>query len=78
MGTVVTKKLAELVDAIESLPEPTQFEILAEIENRIETLKASALTDEQRETIRERLAAPRQYAARADVMALLRRFNPAL
>ena len=78
MATSVTQKLADLVDTIEALPSEAQADVLAEIENRIEHLKRSALTDEQRAIVRERLAAPRQYARREDVLALLRRFYPAL
>lgn len=78
MTSNVTQKLSELVDTIEALPSEAQADVLAEIASRIEHLKRSALTDEQRAIVVARLAAPRQYAHRDDVAALLRRFNPAL
>ncbi len=78
MTSTVTQKLADLVDTIEALPAQAQADVLAEIESRIESLKQSSLTDEQRAVVKARLAAPRQYAGRDDVLALLRRFNPTL
>ena len=78
MTSTVTQKLADLVDTIEALPAQAQADVLAEIESRIESLKQSSLTDEQRAVVKARLAAHRQYAGRDDVLALLRRFNPAL
>jgi Mg/Co/Ni transporter MgtE len=78
MPTAVTTQLAKLADALETLPEDAQAEVLAEIEARVDSLTQSRLTDEQRAIVRERLAAPREYASTVEVAALLRRFNPAL
>ena len=78
MSNDVTQTLFELVETIEALPADAQTDVLAEIKSRIEYFKRSALTEEQRALVIERLAAPRKYAPRDDVLALLRRFNPAL
>lgn len=73
-----TQKLAELADTLRTLPEEAQADVLAEIDNLVQNLKQSHMTDAQRTIVKERLAEPRVYATRAEVSALLRRFNPAL
>lgn len=78
MTSTVTQKLAALVDTIEALPMQAQADVLAEIESRIKSLTQSSLTDEQRAVVNQRLATPRHYADRQDVLALLRRFKPTL
>ncbi len=78
MDSAVTQKLAALADTLRDLPEDVQSEVLAEIENRVQSLSQSQLTDGQRAIVKQRLGEPREYAAAADVSALLRRFNPAL
>ena len=75
MTISIDYRLAELAVAIRSLPEDVQVDVLAEIESRVSRLSHSQMTGEQREIIKRRLAAPRDYVDDGEVAALLRRFS---
>ena len=73
----VAKTLERLALTLNGLPANAQADVLAEIENRVDNLTRPQMTEDQRAIVRQRLAEPRRYANSEDVVALLRRFNPA-
>ena len=77
MTDTIAQTLERLAGSLGKLPAETQADVLAEFENRVESLAQSRMTDDQRDVVMRRLAEPRVYVSDADVTALLRRFNPA-
>lgn len=63
---------------VRDLPEEMQEAIASEMLERAAALVRSERTPERQAIIKERLAAPRTYVPRAEVMAVLRKYNPAL
>jgi len=78
MNTRRTPTLDEAVTVVRDLPGEMQEAIASEMLERAEGFVQSQLTDEQRAIVKERMAAPRTYVPRAEVMAVLRKYNPAL
>lgn len=78
MNTRRTPTLDEAVTVVRDLPDEMQEAIAAEMLERAEGFVQSQLTDEQRAIVKERMAAPRTYVPRAEVMAMLRKYNPTL
>ena len=73
-----TATLDEAMAALQRLPEDTQMALAEELVALAEDYQPPGLTDEQRDIVARRLAEPRSHMPRADFLALLRRYNPAL
>jgi hypothetical protein len=59
--------------AVQSLPEPVQEAMAAEILERVQELSQSNLTEAQRAEVRKRLSSPPRYADPETVRAFFRR-----
>ncbi len=79
MTTTKQPTLDEAIAAAKQLPEDEQAvlaqDILAEIQDGV---LPSARSAEDQAIIAERMSRPRSYVSRDDLMALLRKYNPAL
>jgi hypothetical protein len=75
MNTIVTQTLERIAQRLNALPFEAQSDILAEMENRVDNLGCSHLSDSQRAIVLQRLSKPRNYANPMDVADLLRRFD---
>jgi hypothetical protein len=78
MNTRRTPTLEEAVTVVRDLPDEMQQAIASEMLEQAESFVQSQLTAEQRAIVKDRMAAPRTYVPRAEVMALLRKYNPAI
>jgi hypothetical protein len=78
MNTRRTPTLEEAVTVVRDLPDEMQQAIASEMLEQAESFVQSQLTAEQRAIVKERMAAPRTYVPRAEVMALLRNYPPAI
>ena len=78
MSKTKTPTLDEAVTVVRDLPDEVQVSIASEMVERAHSFVSSQLTEEQREIVKERMGQPRAYVPRADVLALLRKYNPSL
>lgn len=78
MSQSKTATLDEAMAALQRLPEDTQMALAEELVALAEDYQTPGLTDAQRDIVAGRLAEPRSHMPRADFLALLRRYNPAL
>ncbi len=73
--TIIDQRLMKLAQALQQLAPETQTDVLDEMEARIANLTKSALTNEQRDIVKMRMAQPRVYVSNEEVANLLRRFK---
>ena len=73
-----SQKLRSAIEAVESLPEEAQDEIVQELEARVADFAKPQMTAAQRAEVKRRLALPRRYVPEKTIRAILRRYNPAL
>ena len=71
MAKTTLEKLRPVADALQTLPGDAQDLVLSEMQDRIEELARSRLTDAQKAEVRRRLAAPAEYATDADIGDIL-------
>lgn len=76
MTNILAATMDRLAVRLRDLPEDAQTEVLAEIEAKMDDLAQSKMTEEQRDLVLRRIAAPRDYASPAEVAALLDRYRP--
>lgn len=74
MTKTTLEKLKPVADALQTLPGDAQDLVLSEIQDRIEELGRSRLTDAQKAEVRRRLAAPAEYATEAEVSDILAKY----
>lgn len=75
-GKAIT--LDDAIEAARRLPENVQTELAAELMERVEDISTPGRSEDRQRLIKERLAKPLEAIPRDDLMALLRRYNPAL
>ena len=78
MTEATIEKFDRAFKAVRELPEETQEVIAYELMGRIADFSASHMNDAQRSEVMRRLANPQQMASDEEVLAVYRRFNPAL
>jgi len=78
MSNSKTITLDEAVEAARRLPENAQAEIAAELMERVEDVSTPERPEDRQRLIKERLAKRLEAISRDELMALLRRYNPAL
>jgi hypothetical protein len=78
MNTRRTPTLDEAIAVARDLPDKMQEAIAAEMLERATDFMRPERTPERKAIIEERMAAPRTYVPRAEVMAILRKYNPTL
>ena len=75
MTIMIDQKLAKLAKALGKLPDDAVADVLGEIEARVESLAHGRMTGEQRDLVRARMDAAREYASAEDVAAVLDRYQ---
>ena len=78
MNTRRTPTLDEALTVFHDLPDEMQEAIAAEMLERAEELMRPQRTPERQAIVKERMAAPLTHVPRAEVMAILRKYKPAL
>ncbi|MCH8240660.1 MAG: hypothetical protein IIB62_11560 [Proteobacteria bacterium] len=73
-----TASLDEAVEAVRALPQGSQDAIAQELVAMVEDYSMPERPAEEQELIKQRLKGPRKAISRADFMAMLRQYNPAL
>ena len=73
-----TASLDEAVEAVRALPQGSQDAIAQELVAMVEDYAMPERPAEEQELIKQRLKGPRKAISRADFMAMLRQYNPAL
>ena len=73
-----TASLDEAVEAVRALPQGSQDAIAQELVAMVEDYSMPERPAEEQELIKQRLKGPRKAISRADFMAMLRQYKPAL
>ena len=78
MSNSKTITLDEAVEAARRLPENAQAELAAELMERVEDVSTPERPEDRQRLIKDRLSKPLEAITRDELMAMLRRYNPAL
>lgn len=78
MSNGKTITLDDAVEAARRLPESAQTELAVELMERVEDISTPERPEDRQFLIKERLSKPLEAISRDELMALLRRYNPAL
>jgi hypothetical protein len=78
MSNSKTVTLDEAVEAARRLPENAQAELAAELMESVEDVSTPERPEDRQRLIKDRLSKPIEAVTRDELMAMLRRYNPAL
>jgi hypothetical protein len=78
MSNSKTITLDKAVEAARRLPENAQAELAAELMERVEDVSTPERPEDRQRLIKDRLSKPLEAITRDELMAMLRRYNPAL